>query len=195
MLNRFLALLPDLGTLLLVLLAVVGVIVAIYPPRRFRVIWAMCIIAIGIASVYYTQKEQQNSQKEMFDKLIGGDDYCYLWVLNPNGMSEAPVSILHPGQHPLHDVFVVITAIPGPGASNEEMLQAVFHPFWTRFFPVLYPRMSPLGFTLPPGSYRVDIDAVNGGVVERIEVKEVNGKAEPSFTVYRGSEQLVSSNP
>jgi uncharacterized membrane protein len=193
MLNKFLALLPDLGTLLLVLLAVVGVIVAIFPLRRFKKICAVCIIAIGIASVYYTQKAQSDMQVEMFNRLIGGDDYCYLFVINPRGLSAAPVSILHPGHHPLHDVSVIIIAVPGPDATPEEQLRAVLAPFQNLFFPILYPRMSPLNFTLPVGSYRVDIDAANGGVVEMIEVKDIDGKAEPSFRVSRKSngEQLV----
>jgi hypothetical protein len=88
----------------------------------------VCIIAIGIASVYYTQKAQSDMQVEMFNRLIGGDDYCYLFVINPRGLSAAPVSILHPGHHPLHDVSVIIIAVPGPDATPEEQLRAALGP-------------------------------------------------------------------
>jgi hypothetical protein len=197
MLSTFLDLLPERGTVLLALLAVVGVIVTLLPPKRkvVRIIWAILIVAIGVTSLYYTKEAQQKAQKEMYEKLIGGDDYCYLFVKNPQGRPEVPVFMMHPGHHPLHDVSVAVTIVPRPDASDDERFRAVLNPVWTHFFPVLYPRVFPLGFTLPPGSYGVDIDAVNGGVIEMIEVKEVNGKAEPSFQVFRPNGERLVSGP
>jgi len=83
--------------------------------------------------------------------------------------------------------------VPEPGATPRETLEAIILPLHTLYFPVLYPGTSPLNFTLPPGSYSADIDAVNGGVVEFIDVNDAGGKAEPHVRVSRkgNGKQLI----
>jgi len=102
------ALVDYLGTALTVILTVLGAVTSLDQFRKIRCPLIVLIIAFGIASAIYTQITQSEVKDEMYNRLIGGNDYCYLSVGNPNETPVAYVWITHEGRYPLHSVSIRI---------------------------------------------------------------------------------------